>query len=251
MARTAIFTRFEIISPFDLSVTKAAKNKIVQIETTMAAKILSRGCLKTRLKEFTFIYIVFYNLFTLAPAFDAYVWLHKTKVTFFMKHLKKSCILLMLLTVIIGSRTLAQDLVASLNLFYETKNSDRAKEVVQNNEYTFTGYEMGIFYANPLMLNGKPLDYSAFNVKLKGELIVIKGAVLTGRTIQVPFYVYLKRNGKKVPIFRKAGSDQKQIKIEISEILRYAKPGDQLVIEAVRKEDGPVKRILKLLEGGC
>jgi hypothetical protein len=168
-----------------------------------------------------------------------------------MKHLKKSCILLMLLTVIIGSRTLAQDLVASLNLFYETKNSDRAKEVVQNNEYTFTGYEMGIFYANPLMLNGKPLDYSAFNVKLKGELIVIKGAVLTGRTIQVPFYVYLKRNGKKVPIFRKAGSDQKQIKIEISEILRYAKPGDQLVIEAVRKEDGPVKRILKLLEGGC
>lgn len=30
-----------------------------------------------------------------------------------------------------------------------------------------------------------------------------------------------------------------------------ANPGDQLVIEPVRKEDGPAKRILKLLKGGC
>jgi len=168
-----------------------------------------------------------------------------------MKHLKKSCILLMLLTVIIGSRTFAQDLISSLNLFNQTKNSDRAKEVMQDNEYTSTGYELGNFYCNPLLLNGKPLDYGAFNVESKGELTVIKGAAITGKTTQVPFYVYLRRNGDKVLIFGKTRSDQKQIKIDLSEILRYAKPGDHLVIEPINKEDGPVKRILKLLGADC
>ncbi len=163
-----------------------------------------------------------------------------------MKHLNKPYILLVLLTVIIGSRTFAQDLVSSLNLFY----SDRAKEVIQDNEYTSTGHEQGSFYCNSLLLNGKPLDYSAFNVKLKGELTVIKGAAITGETIQVPFYMYLRRKGYKVLIFGKARFDQEQIKIDISEILRYAEPGDHLVIEAVNKEDGSVKRILKL-PGGC
>lgn len=167
-----------------------------------------------------------------------------------MKHLKKSYILLMLLTVIIGSRTFAQDYFSSLNLFNQTKNSDRAKAVIQDNEYTSTGYEQGNFYSNPLMLNGEPLDYNVFNVESKGELTVIKGAAITGKTTQVPFYVYLRRDGNKVSIPGYERSDISQTKIDISQILRYAKPGDQLVIEPVNKEDGPVKRILKLL-GGC
>ncbi len=87
-------------------------------------------------------------------------------------------------------------------------------------------------------------------MKLKGELTVTKGAAITGETIQVPFYMYLRRKGYKVLIFGKARFDQEQIKIDISEILRYAEPGDHLVIEAVNKEDGSVKRILKL-PGGC
>lgn len=157
----------------------------------------------------------------------------------------------MLLTVIVGSRTFAQDLVASLNFFYKTENSDRAKEVMQDNEYTSTGYEQGNFYSNPLLLNGKPLDYGAFNMKSKGELTVIKGAAITGKTTQVPFYVYLRRNGNKVLISGNERCSIGQTKMDISEILQHAKPGDQLVIEAVKKEDGPVKRILKLLGGGC
>ena len=80
----------------------------------------------------------------------------------------------MLLTVIIGSRTFAQDYFSSLNLFNQTKNLDRAKEIMQDNEYTSTGYEQGIFYSNPLILNGKPLDYNVFNVESKGELTVLK-----------------------------------------------------------------------------
>ena len=47
-------------------------------------------------------------------------------------------------------------------------------------------------------------------------------------------------------------SDPNQTKIDIAEILLHAERGDQLVIEAVNKEDGSVKRILKLLNAyGC
>jgi hypothetical protein len=128
---------------------------------------------------------------------------------------------------------------------------ERAREVMRDNEYTITGYEEGIFLSNPLMLDGKPLDYGEFNLASKGELTVVKGAATYGQTVQVPFYLYLRRNGSKVLISGKKRSDRKQIKIDISEILRYAEPGDHLVIEAVKKEDGSVKRILKLLSLGC
>ena len=180
-----------------------------------------------------------------------------------MKHLKKSFTLLMLLTSIIGSRTFAQDFVSidairkfnndmivKAELEKETK-LERAKEVMQDNEYTITGYEKGTFLGNPLMLNGKPLDYGEFNLQSQGELTVSKGADITGQTTQIPFYVYLRRNGNKILIPGKERSDPNQIKIDISEILRHAAPGDHLVIEAVNKEDGHVKRILKLLSGGC
>jgi len=172
-----------------------------------------------------------------------------------MKHLKRSpawpvgrYILLMLLTVIIGSRTFAQD-YCGLNLLTQTQNSARASAVIQNNEYTSTGHEKGNFYCNPLMLNGKPMDYNAFDMDTKGELTVIKGAATTGVTTQVPFNAYLRRDGNKVLIPGNEKCSMSKTKMEISEILQHAKPGDQLVIEPVHKEDGHVKRILKLLDG--
>lgn len=183
-----------------------------------------------------------------------------------MKHLKKSpalpvgrFTLLMLLMSMIGSRTFAQDQdLFRVNAMFtwereraEKTKEERAKEVMQDNEYLTTGHEEGIFFSNPLMLNGKPLDYGEFNLLAKGELTVSKGAVATGQATQVPFYVSLRINGNKVLIPGKERPDPKQIKVDISEILQYAEPGDYLVIEAVRKEDGPVKRILKLVGGGC
>lgn len=159
----------------------------------------------------------------------------------------------MILTVTIGSRTFAQDLFNAdgtlKSAWLKDKEHDRAMAVRHDNEYTMTGLEQGNFYANPLQLNGKPLDYREFGLGSKGELTVIKGAALTAHTIQVPFYIYLRRKGNKVVIPGKDNPDQMQTKIELSEILKHAQPGDQLVIEPVRKEDGPVKSILNLL--GC
>lgn len=165
-----------------------------------------------------------------------------------MKHLKRSFAVLMLLTLITPSRTFAQDFEFDLQAMLMPVAHPRAMQVMQNNEYTSTGYEKGNFYNNPLLLNGKPLLYAEFTLESKGELTVIKGAPVTGKTVQVPFYAYLRRNGIKVFI---PGCAPKQTKIEISNILRHAKTGDQLVIEAVRKEDGAVKRILKVPGGGC
>lgn len=176
-----------------------------------------------------------------------------------MKHLTKSITLLMLLTTMMGSQAFAQnqDLFRINAMFTweieraEKEKRERAKEVAQDNEYIRTGHEAGIFFENPLMLDGVPLEYGEFNLRSKGELTVNKGAVITGKAMQVPFYVYLRRNGNIVPIPGKECPDPKQTKVEISEILSHAEIGDQLVIEAVRKEDGAVKRILKLLGLGC
>jgi hypothetical protein len=109
--------------------------------------------------------------------------------------------------------------------------------------------EEGDFYANPLLLDGATLDFNAFNFMTEGELTVVKGAPKTGKTTQVPFYIYLRREGRQVSI---PGKDryQEHLKIEISEILKHAEIGDHLIIEAVKKEDGRVKRILKVV-GGC
>lgn len=162
----------------------------------------------------------------------------------------------MLLTLITGPRIFAQQFTttkllkqqdSSLSLF--SVIPDRGKNIVQFNEYTITGDETGNFFRHPLLLNGKPLNYNEFGPDLKGELTVVKGAPITGDSVQVAFYVYLRRDGNKVPIPGDGNQRIPYTKIEISRILIRAKPGDQLVIEAVNRADGNVKRILKLPDG--
>ena len=76
----------------------------------------------------------------------------------------------MLLTVIIGSRTFAQEYFS----FSRALGLTRAQQVMQDNEYKSTGFEQGSFSCNPHMLNEKPLDYNAFSLKSTGDLTVIK-----------------------------------------------------------------------------
>lgn len=171
-----------------------------------------------------------------------------------MKHLKKTLTLLLLSTLLIGTRTTAQSYfkyATAAEVMQQIQAKQREKEVVLDNEYQNTGYEQGIFLSNPLRLNGKPLDYSVFGMRTKGELTLAKETTIAGQTIQIPFYVYLRRNGNIVHISSEVKPDTKQTKIELSQILDFAKPGDQLIIEPVNKEDGPAKRILKLFENGC
>ena len=184
-----------------------------------------------------------------------------------MKHSKQSPILTVLLTLFIVLPSVAQDnagpitISQELYIYHAKLKLDqvrkeqvklaRAKEVIQDNEFKSTGIETGIFLPDPLMLDGKPLDFGGFDILSIGELTVIKGASSPGESVKVPFYVYLIRNGEKVLIPGRETPDVTQLKIELSEILDHAEPGDLLVIEAVNAEDGAVKRILKILGAGC
>ncbi len=101
------------------------------------------------------------------------------------------------------------------------------------------------------MLNRKPLDFGDFNLSSSGELTVKNGASTTDQATPIPFYVYLKRNGSKVFIPGKESADPTLNKIDISEVLQHAQPGDYLVIEAVKEEDSALKNTLKVLPLGC
>jgi hypothetical protein len=166
-----------------------------------------------------------------------------------MKLMKQSHYVLAALMAIVCSHAYAQQFT-SLYLVDKFQYTPRALEVMQDNEYLTTGHETGNFYNNPLQLNGKMLDYSSFSLSTEGELTVIKGAAVTGHTIRVPFYVYLRRNGEIIRIPGMERPDKNQLSAEISAILKHAQPDDLLVIEPVSREDGPVKRILKVLKGG-
>jgi hypothetical protein len=167
-----------------------------------------------------------------------------------MKQLKRTFILILILTVIIGARTSAQKKL-SLEAMLMVATLERAREAIKDNEYTPTGSETGTFLDNPLLLNGETFDYSKFSPALKGELTVIKKAAKTGAITQVPFYAYLRRNGQKFFIPGEERCKIPQTKMEISDLLKDAKPGDELVIEAANKEDGAVKTILQLGKEGC
>src|SRR6187431_1615072 len=104
------------------------------------------------------------------------IFSYAKKSSLFMKWLKRSFILSMLLASTMGSRAFAQDAFnynASLKFSRDwtvraerdkERKQERAKEVMLDNEYAITGDEEGIFLSNPLMLDGMPLDYGEFSL---------------------------------------------------------------------------------------
>ena len=137
-----------------------------------------------------------------------------------------------------------------LKTMLNARITERANEVKQDNEFVVSAKAVGKFFCNPLALDGYPLDYGTFNIGSKGELTLIKGSALTDNTVQIPFYVYLRRNGTILKLDDEEAMKPQHVKVDISTILKHAEPGDQLIIEPVNKEDWQAKRILKLL-GGC
>ena len=145
------------------------------------------------------------------------------------------------------------DYLTMLRLTAPYLTKDMRQEVKQNNEFLRTSNGEGTnFHDNPLLLNGKSLDYSAFDLNSKGVLSVVQGDPESKDAKPIPFYVSIRRNGdiisdKKMPFLNKV-----LYKIELSDIFLFSKPGDRLIINPVRSEDWKAKRILKLLgTGGC
>lgn len=105
------------------------------------------------------------------------------------------------------------------------------------------------FYCNPLLLDGKPLDYTKFSLDRKGKLAVVEGDPESPNTTKIPFRVYLRREGA---VLGQGENGPEVSEIEVSEILMFAQPDDYLIIAPVRSRDWKAKRIIKLIEmDGC
>ncbi len=102
------------------------------------------------------------------------------------------------------------------------------------------------FYCNPLLLNGKTLNLSEFSIFSKGILSVAEGEPESPGAKKIPFLIYLRRDGV---ILGQGKNSPEVTKIELSEILMFAQPNDQLIIEPVQKKDWKAKRVITLTDG--
>lgn len=124
----------------------------------------------------------------------------------------------------------------------------RAKEVMGNADAEFERNEEGkntSIYANPLLLNGQPFDYTSFSIKSKGVLTVMKGKPTSPEAVKIPFRLYLRRNG--MIVYEKKSSDLKLTQVEVSEVLALSKLGDELIINPTEKADFKAKRIINII----
>lgn len=99
---------------------------------------------------------------------------------------------------------------------------------------TFAGENEKNFY-NSLLFNGKPLVYDQFSLSSRGVLTMVMSDSKTKEMKTMLFKVYLKRQDKILP-FGVSNQGNGVTELDVSEILKFANLGDQLVIEPVEKK---------------
>ncbi|MGA0559804.1 hypothetical protein ACO2Q8_24295 [Larkinella sp. VNQ87] len=99
------------------------------------------------------------------------------------------------------------------------------------------------FSANPLLLNGLPVDYAWFSIQSRGKLSVVEGDPSEPGCNRIPIRVYLRREGRIVSSCQPvAGANE----VDLADIMPLAHHGDEFVIEPTRKEDAMAKRVIRL-----
>ena len=152
------------------------------------------------------------------------------------------------LTVLLSGLTIYFSGGQSLTALNPIKTNDKAKEVMQENEFERNKIgQTDNIHCNPLLLNGQSLDYGHFTLKSTGELALIKGEPGSSKASKIPFVVRLRRNGNIVETKNMDFLNKELYKIEISKVLAFGLPGDQLIINPANKVDWKAKRILKLV----
>ena len=108
----------------------------------------------------------------------------------------------------------------------------------------FAGDNEKAFY-NSILFNGKPLIYDQFSLSSRGLLTMVINDSKTQESKSIAFKIYLKRQDKVIPF---GGSDNGNgvSEIEVSDILKFANLGDQLIIEPVEKKAQIFTRVIFL-----
>ncbi|MCU0338931.1 MAG: hypothetical protein MUE30_03535 [Spirosomaceae bacterium] len=101
------------------------------------------------------------------------------------------------------------------------------------------------FYANPLLLNGRPLDLKTFSAASRGVLTFVKGDPYACNMPKVPFVIYLKR-GDQIINEGVSSSSYERTQVEIGPIMDIARFGDELIILPTRASDQHAKQVIQL-----
>lgn len=102
------------------------------------------------------------------------------------------------------------------------------------------------FY-NSVLFNGKPLVYDQFSLSSRGVLTMVMNDSKTKEMKSMLFKVYLKRQDKVLP-FGVANQGNGVTELEVSEILKFANLGDQLIIEPINRQSQMSTRVILLKE---
>lgn len=99
----------------------------------------------------------------------------------------------------------------------------------------------GRFYTNPYLLNGKAFNFEQLSSLHTGKLSIVQTHQETATKTKMPFYAYIRRNGKIIDADSYSHNHAVTV-VEISEILKSARPGDELVIDPAIKNKGIQQR---------
>jgi hypothetical protein len=105
------------------------------------------------------------------------------------------------------------------------------------------------FYENPILVNGKKLNYDQFTMVSTGELKIVSGNPESPKAQTIPFYVFIRRDGQvlqdqEMPFFNK-----QLYRVDLKTVFKFCKDGDDLILKPARVEDWQGKRILRLIDG--
>jgi hypothetical protein len=100
---------------------------------------------------------------------------------------------------------------------------------------------------NSVLFNGKPLVNEQFSLSSRGVLTMVMSDSKTKELKSIAFKIYLKRQDNVVPL---GGSNHgnEVLEIEVSEILKFANLGDQLIIEPTNRQSQMSTRVIVLKE---
>lgn len=94
---------------------------------------------------------------------------------------------------------------------------------------------------SPMLLNGKSVSPGTFSAVRYGKISIVNPEY--SLKDKIPFYIYLKRDGKIINASSKA-HNASVFEYEIAEILKSAKVGDLIVIDPANKTEQLGRRII-------
>lgn len=96
---------------------------------------------------------------------------------------------------------------------------------------------------NPLLLNGASVTMDQLGWATRGILSIVKNKLNATQNTRIPFYIYLKRDGKIMDANADA-HNRPVLQYELAEILRSARAGDQIVIDPAVKTDAAGRSVI-------